>query len=171
MFKPSYEASRDVERCTDYLTNRDRASYNELSSHLGRKVNGRDRYILQSARRRLEQRGVVFVVERGVGIVRATNKQVAVLSTDDPIRKIRRITNRARKREQHVNVQALSPDDRLAFYVGRVVVNAIGKNTLRSFRTQIRKEIEKNGGEMVEAYGSEMMTFNQIAALPRHRRS
>jgi|SRR5215468_9896409 len=168
MLKPSFETSRDVERCTDYLASHDRVSYNELSSYLGRKVDGKDRYILQSARRRLERRGVVFVAEHGVGVVRATNGQIAKLSTDEPIRKIRRITNKARKREQFVNVQALSADERLMFYIGRVVVNAIGKNTLKSFRNQIKTEIERQGGEMPERGGGAMTLF-QVAALPRHR--
>jgi hypothetical protein len=97
-----------------------------------------------------------------------TNGQVAQLSTDEPIARIRRITHKAKKREVHVNVQALSEEERLAFYVGRVVLNAIGKNTLKSFRSQIRAEIERHGGEMPEP--GEMMTFNQIAALPRHRK-
>jgi hypothetical protein len=169
--KPSFEVSSDVDKCTEYLANHDRVSYNELSSYLGRKINGRDRYVLESARRRLERRrGVVFVVERGVGVVRATNKQVAQLSTDVPIRQVRRITNKAKKREIHVNVQELSEDERLAFYIGRVVVNAIGKNTLKSFRSQIKAEIERHGGEMIESHGGGMITLHQVAALQRHRK-
>ena len=75
--KPSFEANPDVEQCVEYLMRHDRVSYNELSAHLGRKINGRDRYILIAARRRLERKGILFVVEWGVGLVRATNRQVA----------------------------------------------------------------------------------------------
>jgi hypothetical protein len=159
--KPSFEANPDVEKCVEYLMRHDRVSYNELSAHLGRKINGRDRYILIAARRRLERKGILFVVEWGVGLVRATNRQVARLSTDVPIGRIRRIAHKAKKREVHVNVQGLSEDERLAFYVGRVVVNAIGKSTLKSFRSQIKSEIEKHDNEPI--------TLSQVAALRRHR--
>lgn len=161
--KPSFEASPDVEKCEEYLLKRDRVSYDELSAHLGRQINGRDRYILQSARRRLEQRGIFFVVERGVGLVCASNRQVARLSTDAPIGKIRRIAGRAKKREVHVNVQDLTEHEREEFYIGRVVLNMIGKNTLRSVRSQIKAQIEKQGDEPV--------TLQQITALRRHRKS
>ena len=60
-----------------------------------------------------------------------------------------------------MNVQGLSEDERLAFYVGRVVVNAIGKSTLKSFRSQIKSEIEKHDNEPI--------TLSQVAALRRHR--
>ena len=39
-------------------------------------------------------------------------------------------------------MQRLTADERLAFYVGRVVIDVIGKNTLQSFRSRIAKEIE-----------------------------
>ena len=161
--KPSFEANPDVDRCIDYLRRHDRVSYEELSRYLGRVINGRDRYILQSARRRLERQGTFFVVEHGVGLVRATNKQVASLATDDPIGRIKRIAGKAKRREVHVNVQALSEDERLAFYVGRVVIDAIGKNTLKSFRSQIREEIKRHGDEPI--------TLTQLTALRRHRKS
>src|SRR5262245_38104710 len=147
--KPSFEANPDVEKCVEYLARHDRVSYNELSAFLGRKIDGRDRYVLASARRRLERNGILFVVERGIGLVRANNRQIARLSTDEPIGRIKRITTKAKKREVHVNVQALSEDERLAFYVGRVVVDAIGKNTLRSFRSQIKEEIKRHGDEPI----------------------
>jgi hypothetical protein len=163
MRRPSFELSADVEKCCAFLESRDRASYAEISSHLGRRVNGRDRYVLASARHRLEsQRGIIFVTERGTGLVRATSGQIATLSTTHPINKIRRVTRKAEKRQVRVNVQELTDDERLAFYVGRVVVNAIGKNTLKSFRTRIKKEIEGRGGEMI--------TINQVTALRRHRK-
>src|SRR5262245_57822586 len=145
--KPSFETNPDIEKCAEYLLRHDRVSHNELSAYLGRKIDGRDRYVLASARRRLERRGIFFVAEWGVGLVRANNKQVAHLATDDPIGRIKRIAGKAKRREEHVNVQALSEDERLAFYVGRVVIDAIGKNTLRSFRSQIREEIKKHGDE------------------------
>jgi predicted ATP-grasp superfamily ATP-dependent carboligase len=160
--KPSFEMSSDVEKCCAYLESRDCATYAEISSHLGRRVNGRDRYILESARRHLEKHGIIFVTERGIGLVRANSEQLAKLSTTNPINKIRRATRRAEKRQAHVNVQELTEDERLAFYVGRAVINTIGKNTLKSFRTQIKKEIEKSGGEMI--------TVSQISALRRHRK-
>jgi hypothetical protein len=44
---------------------------------------------------------------------------------------------------------------------GRVVLNAVGKSTLKSFRNQIAKEIEKHDGELI--------AVNQVLSLPRHR--
>jgi len=160
--KSIFEASTDTQKCCDFLADKDRVSYNEISRHLGRKINGRDRYVLESARRRLEkQQGVVFVVERGVGLVKANNGQKASLSTAHPIGKIKRMTRKAEHRQRLVNVQELSADERLAFAIGRVVLNAVGKTTLRSFRNKIAKEIEARDGELVE--------INQVIALPRHR--
>ena len=73
---------------------------------------GRDRYVLQSAARRLEREGIVFVVTTGVGVSRANNGQIAALATDVPIEKIKRASRRARRRQQIVNIQELSADDR-----------------------------------------------------------
>ena len=57
--------------------------------------------------------------------------------------------------------QALTADERLAFFIGRVVLNAVGKTTLKSFRNQIAKEIERDDGELV--------SVNQVLALPSPR--
>src|SRR5262249_43370139 len=116
-----------------------------------------------SARRVLENRdGIIFAAERGIGIVRATNGQIANLATDHPINKISRMTRKAQKRQTRVNIQDLTSDERLAFAIGRVVVNAIGRTTLRSFRRQIAQEIEKRDGELI--------SVNQIISLPRLKR-
>ena len=133
-----------------------------MSAHVGRRLDGADRHVLVGARRILENRGTIFVVERGVGLVRANNGQVAVLSTTTPIDKIKRVIKRAKKREQHVNVQALSADERLAFYVGRSVIAAIGKTTLRSFRNQIAQQIKENEDEPI--------AVSQLVTLPRLKR-
>jgi hypothetical protein len=161
--KPMFETSTDVQKCCDFLANKDRASYAEISHHLGRKVNSpHDRHVLESARRRLEkQQGVVFVVERGIGIVRATNGQVATLATTHPIGKIKRLTRKAKKRQGRVNVQELTADERLAFTIGRAILSAVDQTTLKSLRSRLAKEIEKRDGELV--------TINQVFALPRHR--
>jgi predicted transcriptional regulator len=159
MLKPSFEMAPDVQKLVDHLAARQTVSYAEMSQITGREITGRDRYVLVSARRILENRGVIFAVQRGVGLTRANNGQVANLSTTHAISKIRRVTKRAKKREQHVNVQQLSADERLAFYVGRTVINAIGKTTLRSFRNQIRAEIEKRDGDIV--------SVSQLVTLPR----
>jgi hypothetical protein len=157
--KPPFQMSPDVERLVHFLLMRDQASYAEMNAHIGRRLDGRDRYVLASACRILENRGIFFIAERGVGVIRANNSEIATLSTSHPIKKVQRITRRATKRQAHVDVQRLSADERLAFYVGRVVINAIGKDTLQSFRARIAKEIQKSGDEM--------LTINQITALPR----
>lgn len=163
MKKPTFEANPDVDRCIDYLIRHDRISYDELNRYLGRQINGRDRYILQTARRRLERtRGIIFVVEHGEGLVRANNRQVANLATDEPIRKIRRITRVAKKREPLVNVQDLSEEERVALYVGRLVIDMVDRNTTRSARSNIRKQLKK--------HGDEPLTLSQVTALRRFRK-
>jgi hypothetical protein len=160
--KPAaFELSRDVEKLVAFIGDRQSASYVEMSVHIGRTINGRDRYVLDSARRVLERQGKIFVAERGIGVRRATNGQIAVLSTSHPIDKTRRVTRRAKKRERHVNVQQLADDERRAFYLGRLVLEIIDRDTSRSFRNQIRVEIDKREGEVV--------SLNQLAVLPRHR--
>jgi len=56
----------------------------------------------------------------------------------------------------------LTAEDRLAFSIARVVLNAIGKTTRRSFRSQIAKEIERRDGHVI--------TTTSLFALPRFRR-
>jgi hypothetical protein len=159
-----FETSIDTRKCFDFLAGRERATYAEISEHVGRRVNGpHDRHVLDSARRMLErERGIVFVVERGVGLVKASNGQRAALSTTHPIGKIKRVTRQATKRHRLVDVQGLSTDERLAFAIGRTVLAAIGKTTLKSFRSKIAKEIAKRDGELVD--------IRQVLTLPRHRR-
>jgi hypothetical protein len=160
--KPSFEKNPDVDRLVSFLQVRSRATYAEMNDLTRRQINGRDRYVLASACRILERRGIIFVPERGIGVVRATNGQVASLSTAHPIKKVQRITRRANKRQEHVNVQALSADERLALYIGRAVLDIVTKNTSKSVRTQLAKEIEKTGGEP--------LTIHQVTALSRLRK-
>jgi hypothetical protein len=157
--KANFERSTDVQTLVEYLASQERATYAAMSALLKRDIDGQDRHVLVSARRILEARGTVFAVERGIGLVRASNGQKATLSTTHPVNKVRRITRRANKLQPHVNVQALSSDERLAFYVGRTMLNVIGKSTMRSFRNQIAKQIEKQNGEP--------LTAKQVTALGR----
>jgi hypothetical protein len=161
MPQPSFELSRDVERLIDFLSDTQRASYVQMSNLTGRKIAGRDRHVLTSARRVLEKTGIFFAVERGVGVVRATNGQVATLSTTHPVDRIRRTTRVAQKRQVHVNIQNLSSEERLAFDIGRSVISAIKQNASRATRSLLAKEIQKNDGGMV--------SINSVLSLPRHR--
>src|SRR5262249_33659713 len=141
-----FEMSQDIEACCEFLRSRHRASYQDISTHLGRDVRGRDRYILLAARRKLERKGIVFVVETGIGIVRATHPQIAQLSTKQPIDKIGRVTRRAKKREQLVDIQQLSDEQRLAFNVGRAVLGAIEQAVRVAFRNEAKREVQKEDG-------------------------
>lgn len=156
-----FELSRDVEKLSDFLEKRTSASYDEISKLLDRDVL-KARHILSSARRRMERAGIYFLAERGVGLVRASNANVASLATAVPIKKVGRLVRRAEKREMHVNTQDLSADDRLAFAIGRTVVRTMKDTVSRSMRAKIAKEIEKNDGEVV--------TLQQIVTLPRLRK-
>ena len=138
--KPRFSASPDVDTCVEFLRqHRDKGliTYAAIATATGRDVSGADRYILQSARRRLEREGTVFVVETGKGIRRATDTQIASLSTDIPIAKTKRITRIAKKRQRSVNVQNLTSEQREAFYVGRAVLGAIEQATRKALRNQI----------------------------------
>ena len=66
--KPRFETSSDVEKCVNFLRPKSQAGYAEISRHLNRDVQGRDRYILESARRKLEREAIVFVVKTGIGL-------------------------------------------------------------------------------------------------------
>jgi len=162
MVQPSFETSADVERLVDFLADKQQASYAEMTNLTGRKVDGRDRYVLTSARKMLERSGIFFAVDRGVGLVRATNGQVATLSTTHPIDRIRRTTRAAQKRQVHVNIQDLTAEDRLAFDIGRSVLAAIKQNISRRTRSLLAKEIERNDGGAV--------SISSVLSLPRHRR-
>jgi hypothetical protein len=114
--------------------------------HLGRNIQGRDRYILTSARRKLERLGIVFVPETGVGVVRASHPQVAHLATKAPIEKIARTARRAKKREQLVDIQQLTAEQRLVFNIGRAVLGAVEQGVRLALRNEIKKEVEKADG-------------------------
>lgn len=161
--KPSFEVHPDIEKLAAFLAERKSATYDEMSKLTGRDISGRDRHVLTGARRQLErQRGIVFATERGTGVVRASNGQVARLSTTEPIKKISRTTKRAEKRQAYVNVQLLTSDERLKFSVERSVLIAIRKSTAKSLRTRLAKEIEKQDDGIV--------TIDTVLSLPRHRR-
>jgi hypothetical protein len=161
--KPSFELSPDVAKLAAFLTDRQKATYGEMSDLTGRQINSRDRHVMESARRILEGKGVYFAVDRGVGLIRATNAQVAILSTSHPITKIGRVTRKAQKRQAHVNTQNLSDDDRLAFDIGRSVLAAIRNDTSKSLRARLAREIAKNDGGVV--------SIDSLLALPRHRKA
>jgi hypothetical protein len=146
MPKPMFETSQDVQKLIEYLNVRDRATYDEMNQHLGRKINGRDRHILSGALYKLQrERDMVFVCERGVGVVRATNGQVAVLSTDVVLRKTGRIIRRGKKLQPIVNTQALTGDERDAFYIGRATTQMLDATIGRKMRSKIAEEIRDRG--------------------------
>ena len=142
------ETSPDVQKCRDYLRSRQRATYREISQHLGRDVQRRDRHILENARRKLEREGIIFVVETGIGFVRANDSQIATLSTSVPIEKIRRLTKRARKREKIVNTPLLTDEQRAEMYIGRAILGAIQQATREALKHQITRAVN-NGGEPI----------------------
>jgi hypothetical protein len=147
--KPSFEVSPDVRKLCEYLEQRDHASYNDMNRLLGRFVNGRDRYVLVSAMRRLQrEQGIVFVVERGVGVRRATNVQIATLGTDTVITKSHRIVNRGKKLHPLVNPQALTAEEREAFWIGKSVTQAMSITMSRKMRRDIKEELDKQGEEI-----------------------
>lgn len=146
MLKPRFEVSTDTEKCCDFLRTRQQATYLEISQHLGRDVRKRDRYVLEAARRKLEREGIVFVVQTCIGVIRASDAQVAQLSTDVPIGKIGRTIKRAKKRERVVNLQNLTAEERAAFYVGRAVLGAMSQADRLAFRNLLRKEADNTDG-------------------------
>lgn len=139
-----FETSADIEKCTSYLRSRSHASYKELSQHLNRDIQGKDRYVLVSARHKLEREGIVFVIRTGIGVERANHSQVAKLATDEPLSKIKRVTRRANRRQKIVNVQGLTADEREAFYVGRAVLGAISQGLRDAFRNKVAKVTRDN---------------------------
>lgn len=139
--KPRFSASPDVDTCAEFLRQhqgKELITYAAIATATGRDIAGDDRYILQSARRRLEREGIIFVVETGKGIRRAKDAEIATLSTDAPISRTRKIAKTAKKRQRAVNVQNLSNEQRAAFYVGRAVLGAIEQATRKAFSNQVR---------------------------------
>ncbi len=149
MTKPMFEISPDVLHLIEYLRSKSRAGYTELSRLVKRDLQGRDRYVLESARKVLKKDGIVFVVERGIGLVRATHPQMASLSTTNAIVKTKRHMRRAKQIEDIVNVQSLSDDERLEFNVGRAVVGAIRQSVRTAFRNEARRAVMENNSEPI----------------------
>lgn len=150
MAKPSFEISPDTRKLAEFLQPREQATYSEMNRRIGRQIDGTDRHVLYGALRVLQREyGVVFVAERGVGIKRATNGQIASLSTDHAHRKIKRTVRRAKKIEPLVNSQTLSPDERDAFWIGRVVTQVLDVTVGKRMRSKIADEI-KDRGEAVD---------------------
>ena len=146
MAKPSFEVSPDARKLAEFLQPRENATYSEMNRRIGRQINGTDRHVLYGALRILQRdHGIVFVAERNIGIKRATNGQMAMLSTDHVHRKIRRTVRRGRKIEPLVNSQALDPDTRDAFWIGRAVNQVLDAVVGKKMRTKIADEIADRG--------------------------
>lgn len=158
----AFELSREVEKLCDFLEKRQKASYVEMTELVGKDVAGKGRYVLASARRRLERAGIFYLAERGVGVVRASNANVSALATSQPIRKVRRIARTAKKREVHVNLQDMSADDRAAHFVGRTVLNIVEEAVGRALRKKIQEELDKSDGDST-------ITLSQLVTLPRFK--
>ncbi|CCJ07098.1 Hypothetical protein BN69_1647 [Methylocystis sp. SC2] len=142
MAKSRFETSADVETCVEYLRKHQNSgliAYVELSKTTGREIEGKDRYILASARRILEREGIFFVTETGNGVKRADDAQLAKLSTEEPIIKTRRIAKRARKRQSSVNIQGLTDEQRMAFWIGSAILGAIDQAASRVFRNAVEE--------------------------------
>jgi len=149
--KPSFEVSPDVRKLAEFLESRQSATYNEMNRRIGRTVNGTDRYVLYGALRHLQrEHGFIFVAERGVGVKRATNGQVATLSTDHAHRKVGRTVRRAKKLQTHVNTQELTNDERDAFYIGTAVTQILDAAVGRKMRSKIAHELHDRNGEAVD---------------------
>lgn len=150
MTKPRFEASPDVEACADFLRenkDRDLISYAALAEATGRDdITGKSRHILASARRILEREGILFVVETGVGLKRASDAQVATLATSEPIIKTRRIAKKAKKRQSAVNVQNLTGEQRMAFWIGSAILGAIDQAASRAFKNRVEKSANVTDG-------------------------
>lgn len=150
MTKPRFEASPDVEACADFLRenkDRDLISYAALAEATGREdIAGKSRHILASARRILEREGILFVVETGVGLKRASDAQVATLATSEPIIKTRRIAKKAKKRQSAVNVQNLTGEQRMAFWIGSAILGAIDQAASRAFKNRVTAAADKADG-------------------------
>jgi hypothetical protein len=160
--KPSFEVSTDTEKLVTFLENRDRASYEEMNRVTGRTLNGPHRYILTTALKLLQRdQQKVFVNEWGVGVVRATNRQVASLSTDHVIRRTRNVVKKGRKLQPIVNTQDLTDDERHAFFIGRAVIQVMDNTLGRKMRSKIADEIIERGGDMVDV--------DQVVALFKKR--
>lgn len=144
--KPSFEISTDVRKLIEFLLQRDMASYTEMSRLVNRELQGRERHVLESAKRAIQrEHGIVFVAVRGLGIKRASNVQIASMATDHVHRKTKRTLNRAKKLDTLVNPQAMSNDARDNFYGGRMVNQALGYTLSRKFRSKIDKELADRG--------------------------
>ena len=147
--KPMFEASPDTDLLVAFLRHRQDATHEQMGTLLGREINGRDRHILTSARRQLEREGRGFVAVRGWGIRRATNGQLAKLSTDIPQSKAKRSFRRANRRGLHVNIQDLTANERLAFYGGVVINNLLLQNLSRKSKNRVQRAIEQHGNEPI----------------------
>lgn len=146
----SFEVSPNARILAEFLLPLEQATYDEMNKLIGKKINGNSRHILYRALRQLQRdHEIIFVVDRGVGLVRATNAQVATLSTDHVAHKVRRTVHRGKRMQPIVNTQELTSDQRDAFYIGRAVTQMLDAAVGRKMRSQVAEEI-KDRGEAVD---------------------
>jgi hypothetical protein len=155
--KPSFQANPDAAKLANYLRDRNRASYFEMSAAVSRDIQNRDRYVLTGARRILEREGIIFVVERGVGLIRADDAQIAVLSASHPLGKIKRVTQVAQRRQDFVNIQGLTAEQRTDWDVSRSLLSIIRLHSSRAFRNKVEKVVLEQDGGMVDPSTLESM--------------
>jgi hypothetical protein len=161
MPKPMFEVSPDVRKLTDFLHDRQHATYVEMNRRIGRQLNGADRHVLYGALRQLRREEIIFVAERNIGVRRATNGQVATLATDHGHRKIGRIVRKGRNLEPIVNTQEMEAEAREAFFKGCAVNQMVAFSISRKMRSKIAREIEDRAGEPVDV--------TEVVALFRKR--
>lgn len=91
------------------------ATYEELSNLIGRDVQGRYRYLLNTARRSLVQRGIVFETVRNEGIKRASDAEIIDHRQGD-VRRIGRLTGRALRKLACVRQDKLNNDEKIRLH-------------------------------------------------------
>lgn len=89
-------------------------TYAELSELIGRDVQGKGRYLLETAKRALLRRGIVFETVRGEGIKRASDIEIVDHRQQD-FDRIKRTAGRALNKLACVNQDSLNNEAKIKF--------------------------------------------------------
>lgn len=140
--RPPFELHPDTRLVTDALLRLepgDALTYQQVGALLSRHIVGSD-YTIQAARRRAEREdGFVFITERGHGLRRLHDSEIAALG-DDYATKLRRAAKRNARRVANVqDYDGMTPEDRAARDGALALFGAIAAASKRSTLRRLEK--------------------------------
>jgi len=132
--------------------------YNDLSNHIGRNVQDKARYVLESARRILvREHRMVFAAVRNVGLRRMDDSQLAAIGVDAR-KRINRASKRAISKITCVrNFEELSNSDKVQHNTSLSLLGMVTFCTTHHAARRLENKVRGSGNALPTALALEIM--------------